>query len=108
MKEHIAALEEQYQASTPRSKEFFERSLVDMPGGAKGAYYYKPYPLTMARGEGCRLHDVDGRSYVDFTNHHTSLIVGHRHAAVLEAVDRQLQKGIHPGLPGWYRGRARG
>ena len=99
MKEHVAALEAQYQASTPRSKEFFERSLADMPGGAKGAYYYKPYPLTMERGEGCCLHDVDGRRYVDFTNHHTSLIVGHRHPAVLEAVDRQIQKGITLGAP---------
>jgi len=99
IQDYIARLEDGYRAATPRSRELFERSLVHMPGGAKGAYYYKPYPLAMERGEGCHLHDVDGRSYVDFTNHHTSLIVGHRHPAVLAAVDKQMQKGITLSAP---------
>ena len=61
-----------------------------MPGGAKGAYFYKPYPLTIARGEGVYLYDVDGRRYVDFANHHTAQVLGHRHPAVDEAVTQCL------------------
>ena len=65
-----------------------------MPGGAKGAYFYPPYPLTMERGEGCHLVDVDGRRFVDFNNHHTAQILGHNHTAIRDAVQNQLQRGI--------------
>ena len=70
-----------------------------MPGVAKGAYFHRPYPLTMARGEGCYLYDVDGRRYIDFNNHHTSNIVGHNHPAVMQAVRDQMQRGIAFGAP---------
>ena len=92
-------LEAEYRAATPRSRELFEQSLKATPGGAKGAYYYKPYPLSMERGEGCHVWDADGRKYVDFVNHHTALIVGHRNPAVIEAVERQLDRGIILGAP---------
>ena len=54
----VTALEEDYRARTPRSQELFERARKTMPGGAKGAYFHQPYPLTMARGEGCYLHTM--------------------------------------------------
>ena len=52
-------LEDIYAAENPTSRAQFERDRRSMPGGAKGAYFYKPYPLTMERGEGCYLYDVD-------------------------------------------------
>lgn len=58
-----------YRAATPNSRAAFERARQSMPGGAKGAYYYAPYPITMARGEGCTLVDVDGHYYIDFLDH---------------------------------------
>lgn len=70
-----------------------------MPGGAKGAYFYKPYPLTIARGEGVYLYDVDGRRYVDFANHHTAQILGHNAPTVVKAVAEQLKRGIALGAP---------
>lgn len=88
-----------YRAATPRSLEEFERTQAVMPGGAKGAYYYAPYPLTMERGEGCYLFDVDERRYLDFAGHHTSQILGHGHPAVLEAVAAQMQRGIALSAP---------
>ena len=65
-----------------------------LPGGVKGAYFYPPYPLTMERSEGCYVYDADGRQLVDFVNHHTALILGHRHPAVLAAIEKQLERGI--------------
>ena len=59
------ALLERYRALTPNSHAAFLRACQSMPGGSKGAYYYAPYPITMARGEGCVLHDIDGRHFVD-------------------------------------------
>src|SRR5438445_699972 len=43
-------------------------------------------PPFIARGEGSRIVDVDGRSYVDFVGSWGPLILGHAAAAVVEAV----------------------
>ena len=94
-----ATLEEDYRARTPRSQELFERARKTMPGGAKGAYFHQPYPLTMARGEGCYLYDVEGQRYVDFANHHTAQVLGHNHPAVIDAIQEQMAKGIALGAP---------
>ena len=65
-----------------------------MAGAAKGAYDHKPFPLTMERGDGCYLHDIDGHRYLDFANHHSVQILGHNHPAVLKAVRAQMERGI--------------
>ena len=98
-KDTTATLEEDYRARTPRSQELFERARKTMPGGAKGAYFHQPYPLTMARGEGCYLYDVEGQRYVDFANHHTAQVLGHNHPAVIDAIQKQMAKGIALGAP---------
>ncbi|MDP6040594.1 MAG: aspartate aminotransferase family protein, partial [Candidatus Latescibacteria bacterium] len=59
-----------------------------------GAYYHAPYPLTLRRGQGCEIEDVDSRTYIDFSNHHTSQVLGHNHPAILEAIQTQLNNGI--------------
>ena len=92
-KDVTASLEENYRARTPRSQELFERARKTMPGGAKGAYFHQPYPLTMACGEGCYLYDVEGQRYVDFANHHTAQVLGHNHPAFIDAIEKQMAKG---------------
>ncbi|MCZ6676357.1 MAG: aspartate aminotransferase family protein [Candidatus Poribacteria bacterium] len=95
-----SSFEERYRAGSPRSQSCFERGQATMPGGlAKGAYYFRPYPLFMERGEGCYLYDLEGRRYVDFANHHTAQILGHNHPAVMAALYAQLEKGIALGAP---------
>ncbi len=91
--------ESAYRDRTRRSREAFGRAGEVMPGVAKGAYYYAPYPITMERAEGCHLYDVDGNRYVDFANHHTSQILGHNHPVVIRAVERQLERGIAVAAP---------
>ena len=88
-----------YRQATPRSRALFEAGRDYNAGAAKGAYFYPPYPLAMARGEGCYLWDVDGRKYLDCANHHTAQILGHRNERVEAAVHEQLQKGIALGAP---------
>lgn len=99
MPEVTPSLEEIYQTRTPQSREFFERGALFTSGPAKGAYFFHPYPLTMAKSESCYLEDVDGRRYLDFANHHTTQILGHNHPSVIEAVQNQLQQGIALGAP---------
>ena len=93
-------LEARYFAAHPRSREHFAALADSTPGGvAKGAYFYRPFPLTMQRGDGAYLFDVDGNRYADFANHHTGQILGHNHPAVLAAVREQLRRGIAVGAP---------
>lgn len=93
-KDQLSSIEESYRAGSPRSLEHFERARAVMPGGVKGVYFYQPYPLTMERGEGCYLYDADGRRFVDCVSHHTAMVLGNSHPAVVEAVTAQLQRGI--------------
>ena len=95
----LADLQERYRCASPRSRALFEQGRAYTAGAAKGAYYYPPYPLTMARGKGCYLWDVDGRRYVDCANHHTAQVLGHGHERVETAVREQMQKGIALGAP---------
>ena len=99
MDQSSATVEATYTAESPGSQEQFEQDRKSMPGGAKGAYYYAPYPLTMQRGEGCYLYDIDERRRVDFANHHTGQILGHNNPAVNQAVQAQLTRGIALGAP---------
>lgn len=52
-----------------------------------GAQLFYDRPLHLARGEGVRLFDVDGRAYVDMYNNVPC--VGHAHPKVVEAIARQ-------------------
>ncbi len=87
-------IEVRYRELTPMSRQMFEDGRSVNAGTAKGAYFFAPYPITLRRGKGCVLEDVDGRSYVDFSNHHTAQVLGHNHPAIVEAVERQLVDGI--------------
>ncbi|MGH7354942.1 MAG: glutamate-1-semialdehyde 2,1-aminomutase [Candidatus Rokuibacteriota bacterium] len=56
-------------------------------------------PFFVARGEGARLWDVDGRSYVDFVGSWGPLILGHAPSGVVEAVAAAAARGTSYGAP---------
>jgi glutamate-1-semialdehyde 2,1-aminomutase len=56
-------------------------------------------PPFIARGEGPWIFDVDGRRYLDLVCSWGPLILGHRPAAVLEALRAQLERGWTFGAP---------
>mgnify|MGYP001167944674 FL=1 len=88
-----------YEAVTTASRAAFDRAAAVMPGGPKGAYFYSPYPLFFERGDGCRLTDIDGRTFLDCANHHTAQVLGHNHPAVIEAINSQVSRGVVLGGP---------
>src|SRR5207237_2591998 len=82
------------------SRGMYDRALASLPGGnTRTTVFMKPYPIYAARGEGCRVWDVDGNEYIDCINNFTSLIHGHAHPALVEAAKRQLALGTAFGLP---------
>ena len=53
----------------------------------------------MQRGEGSRIIDVDGNSYVDYVMSYGPLVLGHAHPEVVEAIERTARKGTTFGAP---------
>jgi adenosylmethionine-8-amino-7-oxononanoate aminotransferase len=52
-------------------------------------------PLVVERAEGCRLFDVDGRSYLDGAGSMWCNVHGHRHPRIDAAVRKQLERVAH-------------
>jgi 4-aminobutyrate aminotransferase len=51
--------------------------------------------LVVAEAEGSRITDVDGRSYIDFAGGIGCQNIGHRHAAVVDAIKEQADRYLH-------------
>ncbi|MYA94834.1 MAG: aspartate aminotransferase family protein [Nitrospinae bacterium] len=80
--------------TSKKGTDFLERARSYLPGGWLGDLTLPDEMMLIAsRGEGSRLYDVDGRGYLDFTMGGGSLILGHAHPAILEAVRRQMELG---------------
>lgn len=56
---------------------------------------YARFPLTLARGAGCRVWDTDGREYLDFVAGIATCTLGHAHPVMVEAVNQQIQALHH-------------
>ena len=56
---------------------------------------YGTPPVALARGEGCRVWDVDGREYTDLIAGIAVSSLGHAHPAIIEAVTRQVRAIAH-------------
>ena len=86
-----------------KSQEMFEESQVYIPGGVNSPVRaFKSVgmdPPFIARGNGSRMWDVDGNEYIDYVCSWGPLILGHRHPAVMHAVQRCLERGITYGAP---------
>jgi glutamate-1-semialdehyde 2,1-aminomutase len=86
-----------------RSSELFDRAKRVLPGGVNSPVRafraVGGTPFFVARAEGSRLSDVDGKSYIDYVCSWGPLILGHAHPAVLEAVREAAQRGWTYGAP---------
>ncbi|MBV9595224.1 MAG: aspartate aminotransferase family protein [Chloroflexi bacterium] len=83
-----------------RSAELWQRSRAVMPGGnSRTTVFAAPYPAYVASAQGATVTDVDGQTRLDFVNNYTSLIHGHAHPRILEAVMRQLPLGTAVSFP---------
>lgn len=54
-----------------------------------------PLALEIAKAEGCRMWDADGKEYIDLIAGISVCNVGHRHPKVLAAIQDQLNKYMH-------------
>jgi glutamate-1-semialdehyde 2,1-aminomutase len=56
-------------------------------------------PFFVARAEGARIVDVDGKSYIDFVGSWGPLILGHAPAVIVEALGDVVRRGTSYGAP---------
>lgn len=77
-----------------RSTELYNQALEFLPGGvSRNTLLRSPTPYYADRASGCRITDVEGVERIDFANNMASLIHGHTHPAIVEAVTAQLHRG---------------
>lgn len=71
-----------------------DRSLTVFPAGSNGEFNLPPeLVIVITNGRGCELWDSDGRRFIDFSIGWGSVLVGHAHPKVVEAVEGQAPLG---------------
>ena len=86
-----------------QNEQLFERARAAIPGGVNSPVRafraVGGTPRFIQRGEGARVYDADGRSYIDYVGSWGPLLAGHAHPAVLRAVSDALPAGLSFGAP---------
>jgi glutamate-1-semialdehyde 2,1-aminomutase len=86
-----------------RSKEAFKEAMQYIPGGVNSPVRafrsVGMTPFYVERGEGSRIYDIDGHSYIDYIGSWGPLIVGHAHPEVIGAIQQTAAKGTSFGAP---------
>ena len=77
-----------------RSARLLERAMHRLPGGVNSPVRaFRSVggdPIFMQRGEGTRIFDADGNSYVDYVMGYGPLVLGHAYPSVVEALEKAV------------------
>lgn len=86
-----------------KSQALIERAAKSIPGGVNSPVRaFKGVggtPVFFEHGEGSRLTDVDGNSYIDYVGSWGPMILGHSPQSVVDAVAAQTQRALGFGAP---------
>jgi glutamate-1-semialdehyde 2,1-aminomutase len=88
---------------TLSSSEFFARAQKRIPGGVNSPVRafrnVDGTPFFVARGEGAKIWDVDGKEYIDYVGSWGATILGHAPKVVVNAVREAAAHGLSFGIP---------
>jgi glutamate-1-semialdehyde 2,1-aminomutase len=88
---------------TEQSEAWFERAQARIPGGVNSPVRafrgVGGTPRFMERGQGSRIFDVDGNSYIDYVGSWGPLLLGHCFPPVIAALREVLESGTSFGAP---------
>jgi glutamate-1-semialdehyde 2,1-aminomutase len=86
-----------------RSAAWFARAQAVIPGGVNSPVRafrgVGGIPRFIERGQGSRIFDTDGNSYIDYVCSWGPLLLGHRPPAVIDALREVLEAGTSFGAP---------
>ena len=102
----VADVEARYVAAHPKSKARYERALKTMPGAnTRTVLHYDPFPVTVAKGDGAIVTDLDGHEYRDLLGEYTAGLYGHSQPAIINALTEALKCGLVLGGPNEYEAK---
>lgn len=91
----LAGARARYSAANPGSSAANEAAQAFMPGGnTRSVLHFEPFPLTMLRGAGADVFDVDGHQYSDFVGEFSAGLYGHSHPLIKAAIVEALEVGL--------------
>jgi glutamate-1-semialdehyde 2,1-aminomutase len=100
VEEALREAEQRFTTANPKSLARHRAAQAHLPGGnTRTNMYFSPFPLTIARGEGARLYDLDGHAYVDFLGEYTAGMFGHSDVRIRAAIIEALDGGVNLGGP---------
>jgi glutamate-1-semialdehyde 2,1-aminomutase len=100
IRELIEREEKALNDKTQKSGEMFKRAHAVLTGGVASSYQLRdPWPIYLERGNGPRVWDVDGNEMYDFHNGFGSMVQGHAHPAIGEAIRKRYEQGTHFAAP---------
>ncbi len=86
-----------------RNDELFKRAQERTPGGVNSPVRafraVGGSPVFFTHGQGARVWDINGKTYIDYVGSWGPLIAGHAHPAVVQAVQTAASKGLSFGAP---------
>lgn len=79
-----------------RSRRNFDRAQRSLASGVATAFRKSqlPVPICFQAGRDAHITDIDGNDYVDYALGYGPLLLGHSPVSVLEAVHRQVDRGL--------------
>jgi len=90
---HLQSEIDRWVAKTAKSAEAYARAKTHVPGGVGSNFrFMDPYPMFVSRARGSRIYDLDGNEFIDFMLSMGSLLVGHAHPAVIQAITEQASE----------------
>lgn len=89
--------------STTRSEALLARGQHLIPGGVNSPVRafrgVGGTPRFIARAQGARMYDVDDNEFIDYIGSWGPMLIGHRHPAILAAIEKALTIGTSFGAP---------
>ncbi|GMV98684.1 MAG: aspartate aminotransferase family protein [Phycisphaerae bacterium] len=78
------------------SRRLYERACRTVPGGVHSNVRanWRPHPMFYDHGRGSRVWDADGNEFIDYVLARGPLLLGHSPEPVIEAVRRELDRGL--------------
>ena len=98
-----------YASANPLSQAADAGAARYLPGGnTRTVLHFEPFPLTMVRGEGAELTDLDGHRYVDMVGEYSAALFGHSDKIIKAAIHEALDSGVAMGAPTAYERKLAG
>jgi glutamate-1-semialdehyde 2,1-aminomutase len=102
----LADARQRFTSANPKSLDRHRLAADSLPGGnTRAVLWYRPFPLTLVSGDGCRVTDLDGHSYVDLVSEYSAGLYGHSDRTIAAALKEVIDQGLLLGAPNRYEAR---